>query len=214
MQAPLHFTPLMRLVVEVGDIVSLGATPSGERRVVSITGGSFDAEDAWRGQVLPGGADWQLLRADGVLEVDARYVLEDEGGARVQVVSQGPRHGPPEVIAALARGETGRSLALLLPHCDALRDRGAGVGATEPGRCRWHRRARGEPGATERVRAGLMAVDLGFTWRLRKNGDVEVPHRGRPASTLRGNDAADFLAEANGSALIDLQPPMARLTGN
>jgi Protein of unknown function (DUF3237) len=100
-----RFEPLMRLAVEVGEIVSLGAGPSGERRVVAITGGSFDSDEGWRGQVLPGGADWQLLRSDGVLEVDARYVLQDTRGDRVQVVSQGLRHGPPEVIAALARGE-------------------------------------------------------------------------------------------------------------
>jgi hypothetical protein len=59
-----------------------------------------------------------------------------------------------------------------------------------------------------------MTGDLGFTWRQRKNGDVEILHRSRLASTLRGNDAADFLAEANGSGLIDLQPLMARITGN
>jgi hypothetical protein len=59
-----------------------------------------------------------------------------------------------------------------------------------------------------------MTGDLGFTWRRRKDGDVEVLHRGRLASTLRGNDAVDFLAEANGSELVDLQPLMARLTGN
>jgi hypothetical protein len=59
-----------------------------------------------------------------------------------------------------------------------------------------------------------MGDDLGFTWRQRKNGDVEILHKGRLASTLRGNDAADFLAEANGSEPIDLQPQMARLTGN
>jgi hypothetical protein len=56
--------------------------------------------------------------------------------------------------------------------------------------------------------------DLGFTWRRRKDGDIEVLHRGRLASTLRGSDAADFLAEAQGSELIDLQPLMARITGN
>lgn len=59
-----------------------------------------------------------------------------------------------------------------------------------------------------------MSEDLGFTWRPCKNGDVEILHRGRLASTLRGNDAADFLAEANSSELIDLQPLMARITGN
>jgi Protein of unknown function (DUF3237) len=100
-----HLEPLMTLAVEVGDITSLGDVPTGERRVVAITGGRFDSDDGWRGVVLPGGADWQLLRGDGVLEVDARYLLQDESGARVQVLSQGLRHGPPEVIAALARGE-------------------------------------------------------------------------------------------------------------
>jgi Protein of unknown function (DUF3237) len=101
-----RFVPLLRLAVEVGEIVSLGPTPTGERRVVAISGGSFDSDEGWRGNVLPGGADWQLLRSDGVLEVDARYVLQDANGARVQVTSQGLRHGPPEVIAALTRGQT------------------------------------------------------------------------------------------------------------
>jgi hypothetical protein len=100
------WAPLMRLAVEVGEVVPIGAVAVGERRVVAIGGGSFEGADGWHGRVLPGGADWQLLRSDGVLEVDARYVLEDAQGARVQVVSQGLRHGPPEVIAALARGET------------------------------------------------------------------------------------------------------------
>jgi hypothetical protein len=96
----------MRLAVEVDDVVSIGAAPGGERRLVAISGGSFEGADGrWRGRVLPGGADWQLLRADGVLEVDARYLLQDEQGSRVEVVSQGVRHGPPDVIAALARGE-------------------------------------------------------------------------------------------------------------
>ncbi len=59
-----------------------------------------------------------------------------------------------------------------------------------------------------------MTGDLGFTWRRRKNGEVEILHRGKLASTLRGHDAADFLAEAGGSELIELQPLMARITGN
>jgi len=59
-----------------------------------------------------------------------------------------------------------------------------------------------------------MTGDLGFTWRRRKNGDVEILHLGRLASTLRGSDATDFLAAAYGSGLIDLQPLMARKTGN
>jgi hypothetical protein len=97
--------PLMRLSVDVGDVVTVGAVAQGERRVVAIDGGSFDNGDGWCGVVLPGGADWQLLRSDGVLEVDARYVLQDSRGARVQVTSRGLRHGPLDLMAALARGD-------------------------------------------------------------------------------------------------------------
>ena len=56
-----------------------------------------------RGSVV-GGADWQILRSDGALELDARYAIKDERGGVVQVLSQGLRHGPPEVMAQLARG--------------------------------------------------------------------------------------------------------------
>lgn len=59
-----------------------------------------------------------------------------------------------------------------------------------------------------------MSEDLGFTWRGRKNGDVELLHHGRIASTLRGTDALDFMRQADSSTLLDLQPLMARLTGN
>ena len=56
--------------------------------------------------------------------------------------------------------------------------------------------------------------DLGFTYRQRKGGAVEVLHRGRLASTLRGTEALDFLAEVESSEPSDAQQLMARLTGN
>lgn len=99
----LRFEPLMNLAVDVGELVTMGEAPSGERRVVAILGGSFEGPRL-RGTVLPG-ADWQLMRRDGVLEIDARYALREAGGGIVQVLSQGYRHGPAEVLAALARGE-------------------------------------------------------------------------------------------------------------
>ena len=58
-----------------------------------------------RGRVLPGGGDWTLLRGDGVLELDLRLTLETDDGALVYFTSFGLRHGPPDVIAALGRGE-------------------------------------------------------------------------------------------------------------
>lgn len=56
--------------------------------------------------------------------------------------------------------------------------------------------------------------DLGFTYRVRKNGDVEVFHRGRLAATLRGTDAAEFKQEAHDEDSAEAQQLMARVTGN
>src|SRR6202000_622480 len=55
--------------------------------------------------VLPGGGDWTLLRADGVLELDLRLTLQTDDGALIHMSSFGLRHGPPDVIAALGSGE-------------------------------------------------------------------------------------------------------------
>jgi len=102
MQPRLEF--LMNLAVDVGELVSMGDAPLGERRVVGILGGTFEGPRL-RGEVLAGGADWQIARKDGVLELDARYALKEQRGGLVRVTSQGYRHGPPEVLAALARGD-------------------------------------------------------------------------------------------------------------
>ena len=58
------------------------------------------------------------------------------------------------------------------------------------------------------------AHDLGFTYRIRKNGEVEIFHRGRLASTLRGNDAEDFKLETGEEDSAEAQQLMARVTGN
>jgi Protein of unknown function (DUF3237) len=93
----------MSISAEVGELVSMGAAPLGERRVVTITGGTFEGP-LLRGEIL-GGADWQIARHDGVIELDARYALREARGGLVQVVSQGLRHGPPQMLARLAAGE-------------------------------------------------------------------------------------------------------------
>ena len=100
----LEFEYLCDLKVEVGEIVTMGPGPLGERRIIAILGGSFEGP-LMRGTVLPGGNDWQIVREDGVLDVDARYALREDRGGAIRVVSQGYRHGPPEVLAALGRGE-------------------------------------------------------------------------------------------------------------
>ena len=94
---------LFTLTAEVGDIVTMGPAPLGERRVVQITGGTFEGPQL-RGEVI-GGADWQIVRGDGAIELDARYAIKEARGGIVQVLSQGMRHGPAEVLARLGRGE-------------------------------------------------------------------------------------------------------------
>src|SRR5882757_4263893 len=95
---------LMTLQVVVAAPQRLGGVPHGTRVIAPIVGGTFDGPRL-RGKVLPGGGDWTLLRADGVLELDLRLTLETDDGALIYMTSFGLRHGPPEVLAALARGE-------------------------------------------------------------------------------------------------------------
>src|SRR5256714_7771235 len=96
---------LMILRVMVATPQSIGAVPHGTRRTVPITGGGFEGPRL-RGSVLPGGStDWLLLRADGVLELDLRATLRTEDGALISMRSFGLRHGPPEVMEAIARAE-------------------------------------------------------------------------------------------------------------
>jgi hypothetical protein len=95
---------LMMMQVTVAAPQRVGAGPHGTRVTAPITDGHFEGPRL-RGTVLPGGGDWTLLRADGVLELDLRVTLETDDGALIHMTSLGLRHGPADVLAALARGE-------------------------------------------------------------------------------------------------------------
>ncbi len=99
-----ELAPLMRVTVALEPARELGDTPLGRRRIIGITGGSFSGPRL-AGRILPGGADWQLIRGDGVAFLDARYTLETSDGALIYVNNRGYRHGPKEVLERLARGE-------------------------------------------------------------------------------------------------------------
>ena len=96
---------LMTLQVAVSGPQKIGAVPLGTRVIAPIASGHFEGPRL-RGKVLPGSGDWTLLRGDGVLELDLRLMLETDDGALIYMTSFGLRHGPPEVMAALARGES------------------------------------------------------------------------------------------------------------
>ena len=95
---------LFKADIELAPAQELGAEPLGRSRIIAITGGRFVGERL-SGRVLPGGADWQVIRADGVTELDARYTLETGDGTLIYVRNRGFRHGPAEVLKRLAAGE-------------------------------------------------------------------------------------------------------------
>jgi len=100
----LKLQSLFKAEITLAPPQELGEAPHGRRRIIPITGGRFEGEKL-AGDVLPGGADWQVIRPDGVAALDARYTLETEDGALIYFEDRGYRHGPPDVIRRLASGE-------------------------------------------------------------------------------------------------------------
>jgi hypothetical protein len=96
--------PIFRVHCEVADILDLGPAPFGHRRVVNLLGGTVSGARL-NGRILPGGTDMQIMAANGALDIHARYTLESDAGALVQVDSRGMRHAPPDVLARLGKGE-------------------------------------------------------------------------------------------------------------
>jgi len=98
------------VTVALGPLADHGATRAGRRRVIPILGGSLQGIGAFAGlggaEIEPGGADWQLVRPDGAIEIDTRYTARTPQGERIYLQTRGLRTGPPAVLAALARGES------------------------------------------------------------------------------------------------------------
>jgi Protein of unknown function (DUF3237) len=90
----------------IADFVAAVAPPIeiGTRRLIPITGGEVLGPKL-RGRILPGGADFQLVRADDVAELHARYAIETTDGAMIYVENSGLRYGPPEAMEKIRRGE-------------------------------------------------------------------------------------------------------------
>lgn len=90
--------------IYVGEAQEIGQTAKGTRRIIPILGGEFSGERL-SGVVLPGGADWQLIRLDGVAEIEALYTMKEQDGTLIYIANRGFRHGPKEVMQRLGRGE-------------------------------------------------------------------------------------------------------------
>ncbi|HEX5959071.1 MAG TPA: DUF3237 domain-containing protein [Hyphomicrobiaceae bacterium] len=88
----------------VAPVRDLGPTPHGRRRIVPILGGTVQGPRL-QAEVLPGGADWQYVRGDGVVELVARYSIRTADGVEIAVTNSGLRRAAPEVMARMAAGE-------------------------------------------------------------------------------------------------------------
>jgi Protein of unknown function (DUF3237) len=100
-----RLTRVYRLEATLGQPLDLGEIEQGHRRIVPLTGGTFTGPEI-NGTLVPGAsADWQIVLPDGTALGDVRYTLQTDGGDLLYVQSRGVRHGSPEVLARLARGE-------------------------------------------------------------------------------------------------------------
>ena len=96
--------PLFVMRLDVRPLLIVGATPGAYRRVGVVPGGLF-AGERLSGDVLDGGSDWQTVRSDGSTALNVRLVLKTKDDALMGMTYQGVRHGPPDVIARIEKGE-------------------------------------------------------------------------------------------------------------
>jgi hypothetical protein len=101
--------PAFTVDARLGPLEDHGVTRAGHRRVVPIAGGRVgglpDGQTRLDAEILPGGADWQVVRPDGTIEIDTRYSARTPAGEHLHFRTAGVRSGPPDVLAALLRGE-------------------------------------------------------------------------------------------------------------
>lgn len=93
-----------QLMVKIGPAYVVGETPHGLRRIIPILGGTVEGP-LLKGEILPGGADWQVVRKDGVAELEAHYQFKTDDGVIIYIKNVGLRVATPEVAARIGRGE-------------------------------------------------------------------------------------------------------------
>ena len=96
--------PLFVMRLDVRKLLIVGATPGAYRRIGVVPGGSFEGERL-SGEVLDGGSDWQTVRNDGATTLNVRLVLKTKDDALICMTYHGVRHGPPDVVERIEKGE-------------------------------------------------------------------------------------------------------------
>ncbi|MCK1639685.1 DUF3237 domain-containing protein [Bradyrhizobium sp. 157] len=91
------------ITARIGEVTSAGEIGTGVRRIIPIIGGEVKGEV--NGKILPFGADFQIIRPNELIELEAKYAFETDDGAVVYVENKGLRFGPVELLQKLKRGE-------------------------------------------------------------------------------------------------------------
>jgi Protein of unknown function (DUF3237) len=104
MEPALTTSYVFTITARIDRVTSAGDTGAGERRIIPITGGEVKGRDV-NGKVLAFGADFQIVRPNGLIELEAKYALETDDGAVIYVENRGIRFGPAELLQRLNRGE-------------------------------------------------------------------------------------------------------------
>ncbi|MGE9008959.1 DUF3237 domain-containing protein [Leptospira interrogans] len=92
------------LTVRIGEVTSAGETGHGVRRIIPILGGEVRG-DGVNGKICAFGADFQIIRPNELIELEAKYAFETDDGATVYVENKGLRFGPVDLLQKLKRGE-------------------------------------------------------------------------------------------------------------
>ena len=92
------------LTVRIDDVTSAGEIGHGVRRIIPILGGEVRGDDI-NGKICAFGADFQIIRPNELIELEAKYAFETDDGAVVYVENTGIRFGPVELLQKLKRGE-------------------------------------------------------------------------------------------------------------
>ena len=101
-------TPQLEFVCEIQVNVAkpyhFGNTGAGTRKIITLLGGKFEGPTI-KGIVLPGGADWQLIKDNDVADIDARYILQTDDGELIYLSNTGIRVASKDVLKQLTAGD-------------------------------------------------------------------------------------------------------------
>jgi hypothetical protein len=92
------------ITAHVGGVTSAGDIGIGERRIIPVVGGEVRGKDV-NGKVCSFGADFQIVRPDSSIDLEAKYAFQTDDGAVIYVDNRGIRRGPIELVQKLNRGE-------------------------------------------------------------------------------------------------------------